>query len=170
VRKELNMARELFGVFAMCLVANTGWGQLEQTADSRTVLGSGNEYLIAGAEAIRAGQYEDGIRLTTLDLKRMATVHEKSAGLSNLCGAHAAKGEPDLAITYCTESIAINDGNWRAYSNRSYALYLKGLYNQANADLETAASINPSARQIAQLRGMINERSLRPSVTMEEHQ
>jgi tetratricopeptide (TPR) repeat protein len=159
------------------LVAGATWGQPARFADpsqpapdSRTVLGVGNEYLNAGAEAMRAGQYDDGIRLTTIGLERATTDRERAAGLSNLCAAHAAKHEVDLAIGYCTESLAINDANWRAYSNRSYAYYLKGLYAQANADLEAAIAINPNARQMAQIRGMINERSLKPSVTMEEHQ
>jgi hypothetical protein len=65
--------------------------------------------------------------------------------------------------------LALRDQNWRAYSNRSYAYYLKGMYPQASADLEAAAAISPEARQVAQIRGMINERSLRPSVIVEEH-
>jgi tetratricopeptide (TPR) repeat protein len=166
------MADRRWSGFAMCLVASAGWGQSDslQTPDSRTVLGGGNEYLSAGAEAIRAQQYDDGIRLTKRGLERSPSTPHKSAALSNLCAAHAAKGEPDLAITYCTESIALDEHNWRAYSNRSYALFLKGLYVQANSDLATATAMNPSARQIAVIRGMINERNLRPSVIMEEHQ
>jgi tetratricopeptide (TPR) repeat protein len=165
----------IFG-FLLCLAAGSSWGQPSQPkltqkqADSRTVVGVVNEYLSAGADAIRARQYDDGIRLTEMGLQRSASPRDKAAGLSNLCAAHAAKGEPDRAITRCTESIAINDANWRAYSNRSYAYYLKGLYAEADSDLAVAIGINPAARQVAQIRGMINERTLRPSITMEEHQ
>jgi tetratricopeptide (TPR) repeat protein len=165
------MARVLVSGFAICLVASVGWAQVDsqQVPDSRTILGGGNELLAAGAELIRAGEYEDGIRLTTLGLDRSPSIPDKAAALSNLCAAHAAKGDPDRAITFCTESIAINEKNWRAYSNRSYAFYLKGMYAQANSDLELAASISPNARQVVQIRGMINERNLRPSVIMEDH-
>ena len=170
------MRRLIFG-FLLCAAAGSSWGQPSQApkltqkqADSRTVVGVSNEYLSAGADAIRARQYDDGIRLTEMGLARPATLHDKAAGLSNLCAAHAAKGEVDRAITRCTESLAINDANWRAYSNRSYAYYLKGLYVQADSDLTIAIGINPAARQVAQIRGMINERTLQPSITMEEHQ
>jgi tetratricopeptide (TPR) repeat protein len=165
------MARVLLSGLAMCLVASAGWAQsdVQQQADSRTVLGGGNELLAAGAEMIRAGDYEDGIRLTMLGLERSPSPPDKAAALSNLCAAHAAKGDPDRAITYCTESIDINEKNWRAYSNRSYAFYLKGMYAQAKTDLEMAAAISPNARQVGQIRGMINERNLRPSVIMEDH-
>jgi tetratricopeptide (TPR) repeat protein len=167
------MGRALYTAVAIGLVASPCWAQFEnpqQQADSRTVLGAGNEYLSAGADAIRAGLYEDGIRLTVLGLERSATFRDRAAALSNLCAAHAARGEPDRAITYCTESLALNDANWRAYSNRSYAHLLKGMFKEATADLEAASAISPNARQVLQIRGMINERSLQPSVTVEEHQ
>jgi tetratricopeptide (TPR) repeat protein len=164
------MTRELLAAVAALLVASGAAAQiLDRPADNRTVLGAGTDYLSAGAEAIRLGDYDEGIRLTTMGLRRGASTANRAAGLSNLCAAHAAKNEPDLAIAYCTESLAINNRNWRAYSNRSYAYYLKGLLPQAYSDLRTATEINPSARQLAIIQGMINERNLRPSVTMEEH-
>ena len=166
------MAGMRFGAIAIGLVAVAAWGQIDpqQQADSRTVLGGGNEYLSAGADAIRAGLYDDGIRLTMIGLEHAAKPTDRAAALSNLCAAHAAKGETDLAIQACSDSLALNDQNWRAYSNRSYAYYLKGMYAQANADLEAAAQFSPNARQVQQIRGMINERSLRPTVIVEEHQ
>ena len=171
------MGRILFCGIASCLMLGSAFGQrpatrelTQEQADSRTVLGVANEYLAAGAEAIRAGQYDDGIRLTKLGLDRPASPRDRAAALSNLCAAHAAKNEPDTAIGYCTESLVINEGNWRAYSNRAYAYYLKKQFDRADADLDIALSINPSAKQMPQIRGMMNERRLRGRVTMEEHQ
>jgi tetratricopeptide (TPR) repeat protein len=169
------VAQKLIGALALLLVAPTTWGQpspsilTQQQPDSRTVLGITNEYLVAGAEAIRARQYDDGIRLTQLGLERPSSLQDRAAALSNLCAAYAAKSQPDLAIPHCTESITIS-ASWHAFSNRSYAYYLKGLYALADADLEIAVGLNPAARQVAQIRGMLNERTLRPSVTLEEHQ
>jgi tetratricopeptide (TPR) repeat protein len=171
------MARSLYFGIATCLVLGSASGQRsevpklsQEQADSRTVLGVANEYLSAGAEALRLGQYDEGIRLTKLGLERFASPRDKSAALSNLCAAHAAKKEPDTAIGYCTESLTINQDNWRAYSNRAYAHYLKRDFDQADADLDIALSLNPSAKQMPQIRGMMNERRLRGRVTMEEHQ
>ena len=146
--------------------------QLEgRQPDSRIVLGGGNELLSAGAEAIRYGRYDDGIRLTLMGLERPGTTDTiRAAALSNLCAAHAGKNEPDQAIRYCGESIEINQRNWRAWSNRSYAYWLKGMYAEANVDLEAAMAINPGARQVFQIRGMLNEAGLRPNVIMEDHQ
>ncbi len=163
------MGRAFLTGLAMSL-AGAAIAQSDQQADSRTVLGGGDEYLSAAAEAIRAGEYEDGIRLTAIGLDRPQTEHDRAAALSNLCAAHAAKGEPDNAIKYCGESLAINEHNWRAYINRSYAYYLKRMFAESRADLVVAENLNPNARQIEQIRGMINERILQPSVIVEEHQ
>jgi tetratricopeptide (TPR) repeat protein len=171
------MGRIPFLSAVICLSASA-WAQnprnpvlTQQEANSRVVFGaSSNEYLVAGAQAMLGRQYEEGIRLTKLGLERPAKDHELAAGFSNLCAAYAATMQIDLAITACTQSIEIDDMNWRAYSNRSYAYYLKGAYSQANRDLAVAAGINPAARQLAQIRGMVNEKSLRPSVTTEELQ
>jgi tetratricopeptide (TPR) repeat protein len=164
------MGRAWFTGLGICLAAGTAGAQVQQSPDSRTVLGSGDEYLSAAADAIRAGEYADGIRLTTLGLERPQSPSDRAAALSNLCAAHAAKGEPDTAIKYCDDSITINEHNWRAYINRSYAYYLKRMFVEASADLAVAETLNPTARQIAQIRGMINERRLQPSVIVEEHQ
>jgi len=142
----------------------------QEQADSRTVLGVTNEYLAAGAEALRLKEYDEGIRLTKLGLERPTAPRDRAAALSNLCAAHAAKNEPDTAIQYCTESIGINDANWHAYSNRAYAYYLKKMFDEADVDLDKALALNPSARQMPQIRGMMNERRLRGRVTTEEHQ
>jgi tetratricopeptide (TPR) repeat protein len=142
----------------------------QEQPDSRTVLGIENEYLSTGAEALRVGQYDEGIRLTTLGLERPTSPRDRSAALSNLCAAHAAKRQPDIAIDYCNQSLAINDANWRAYSNRAFAYYLKKMFDEADSDLDIALTLNPNARQMPQIRGMMNERRLRGRITMEEHQ
>ena len=171
------MARIVLWGIASCLALGPALAQrssyselTQEQADSRTVLGVGNEYLAAGAEALRAKQYDEGIRLTKLGLERPTSPRDRAAALSNLCAAHAAKNEADTAIGYCSESLVINDANWRAYSNRAYAYYLKRMFDEADADLDVALSINPSAKQMPQIRGMMNERRLRGRVTMEEHQ
>ncbi|MBN1240851.1 MAG: hypothetical protein JXB36_20295 [Gammaproteobacteria bacterium] len=159
------MGRAILSSLAISVVAVAGWAQ----SDNRTVIGDSNEYLAAGATAIRAGRYDDGIRLTNLGLEQDdSTIFVRAAALANLCAAHAAKGEADLAIERCDESLELNPGNWRAYSNRSYAHYLKGDYSEALTDVTSAAAIAPEAPQVKQIQGLLNERRLRPRVTMED--
>lgn len=166
------MVRAILKGLALCLVASPGFTQLDDVpADSRTVVGGGNPLLAAGADAIRAGQYDEGIRLTNLGLDRGDNkVSDRAAALSNLCAAYAAKRMPDRAIELCTESLAVSAQNWRAFSNRSYAYWLKGMYAEATVDLDAAAAISPNAKQVQQIRAMINEAGLKPRVILEEHQ
>lgn len=167
------MGRMFFMSVAMLCVGGAAWAQSDNetsAATNKTTIGSEYPLLSAGAEAIRAGSYDRGIDLTVRGLESPSVSNRaRAAALSNLCAAHAAKHEPDQAIDYCTQSLDIAS-SWRAYSNRSYAYWLKGDYSQAALDVDSAAVIAPRARQVVQIRGMINEASLEPSVVIEEHQ
>lgn len=145
--------------------------QSSNFTEFKTTIGGEHPMLAAGARAIRAGLYDEGIELTLNGLENDAAPSRvRAAALSNLCAAHAARQEPDTAIEYCTESLELNSSNWRAFSNRSYAYVLKGDYFNATLDLDAAATIAPKARQVLQIRGMINEATLEPRVVIEEHQ
>ncbi len=170
------MIGRLLLALVLCLAVGAALGQrgrevklTQKKADTRTVVGVENEYLAAGAEALLEKKYDEGIRLTTLGLERPTSSHDRANALSNLCAAHAAKREPAIAIDYCTQSLEIESENWRAYSNRAYAYYLSRRFNEADDDLDRALALNPSARQMPQIRGMLNERRLRGRVTIEEH-
>jgi len=140
-------------------------------ASSRMVLGGGNPLLASGSEAIRYGSYREGIRLTQLGLERAGnTERDKAGALSNICAAYAALGEPDSAIEHCDMSLSIDSGNWRAFSNRAYAYWLKGMYVEARYDVDAAIAISPKARQALEITGLINEAVLRPRVSTEDHQ
>lgn len=140
-------------------------------SDSSIMLGPDNIDLALGSIAMQAGDYDTGIERTLEGLQdRSLSRQDRSSALSNLCAAYAAKQLPDTAIRYCTESLTFNDQNWRAYSNRSYAYWLMGRYAEAQEDLDTASAMNPQARQIAQIRGMINEMTLQPNIVMEDLQ
>lgn len=142
-----------------------------QRTTSRTVFGTPNELLTVGSQAMMAGRWDDGIRLTLDGLEQVGVSDAmRAAALSNLCGAYAARNQPDLAIVYCSQSIDLDEGNWRAWSNRSYAYWLKDQYDSAGADLAQAMQINERARQLFQIRGMLNEAGLRPRIEMEDRQ
>jgi tetratricopeptide (TPR) repeat protein len=138
--------------------------------DNRTIVGSGNEYLSAGAFAMMSGNFAEGVRLTELGMSRYSPPpQDRAAALSNLCAGYAALGDPDTAIPFCSESLALNSRNWRAFNNRSYAYTLKGMYSEAMFDIDAAAALNPRARQVNQIKGIINERTLQPRVIIEDH-
>ncbi len=140
-------------------------------ADNRTIIGSGNEYLVAGANAIRAGDFDNGIRLTRRGLDEfLPSAKDRAAALCNLCAAFNGVREPQKALEYCNESLALNTRNWRTYSNRAAAYTILGMYSEAVFDLDSAATLNPNAKAVLKLREIINELSLDARVIMEDHQ
>jgi len=160
-------------VFWLCVcLAELAWTQDDPFVNHGLILGGPvNDDLAAGSVALGAGNYDEGIELTLTGLQdKSLRARDRAAGLSNLCAAYAAMQLPDTAIRYCTESLTFNENNWRAYSNRSYAYWIMGRYSEAQLDLDAAAELNSQARQIAAIRGMINEMTLQPNVKMEDLQ
>ncbi len=169
------MGRWMFVSVAMLCVGGVASAQSgpDPRADSagKTTIGSEHPTLAAGADAIRAGRYDQGIELTLQGLEsEPGSRRVRAAALSNLCAAHAAREEPERAIEYCTQSLELNSSSWRAYSNRAYAHWLKGDYAQASFDLDSAALIAPKAPQVVTIRGMINEATHEPRIVIEEQQ
>jgi tetratricopeptide (TPR) repeat protein len=156
------------GFATLVLTAARAAGAQDDGATATVVLGA-DEYLVAGANAIMAGHYDDGIRLTLVGLDRATSVRNRAAGLANLCGAHVAKNEPDKAIPYCDESLSLNPENWRTYSNRAHAYFLKQQYADADRDNAEAAARSPNAAHVQMIRKLLNERLLQPAVVIEEH-
>src|SRR5690606_11525492 len=116
------MGRLPIGILAVILLAADARAQ----PDSRSVLGERYRLLAAGVAAIRAGRYEEAIDLTMRGLASEAvSAPIRAAALANLCAAHAANDDPDAAIEHCGASLGIDARNWRAYSNRAYAYWLK---------------------------------------------
>ena len=138
----------LFGVVASLASAGL-WGQ----ADNRTIIGSGNEFLSAGAFSIRMGQYDEGIRLTRLGLTRYQPSPAdrgrcRIQSVRRLCGA----GRPGCGhralhgiVTSGRAKLA------RLQQPAPYAYFLLGLLSESTFDLDAAAAINPNARQVLQL-------------------
>ena len=56
------------------------------------------------------------------------------------------------------------------YSNRARAYFIKGMLREAAADNDAAAAIAPNAPHVKMMRGLLNERLLKPQVIVEEHQ
>lgn len=162
---------------ALCMCGGPGWAQADErpagrdSASSSTVIGVTHPLLVTGTNKIRHGDYDEGIRLLRQGLEQESPIaRDRAAALSNLCAAYAAKKMPDAAIEQCTDSLAISSKNWRAYSNRAYAYWLKGLYVEARRDVEAAIALSPEARQVLQIRGMLDEAGLTARVSTQWQQ
>jgi tetratricopeptide (TPR) repeat protein len=162
------MGRVLCAALAIVFTSPCRADDLESSA-LRMTLGA-NEYLVAGSEMILAGQFDEGLRLTLIGLERAGLgVRDRAAGLGNLCAGYVSKNEPDKAIPYCDRSLELDDRNWRVYTTRARAYYVKGMFAEAARDNDAAAAINPDSAHVKELRGKLNEQLLRPQVILEDH-
>jgi tetratricopeptide (TPR) repeat protein len=121
---------------------------------STTVIG-GNELLQEGAAALREGDYERGIELTQLGLKRPNADHDVAAALSNLCAGFVGLRQYEQALKHCDDSLAINDTNWRTWNNRAAAHLGKGMYDAALQDVESGLERAPESNTLKKTRAIV---------------
>ena len=137
-------------VGCLCLFAANALAQ-----SNTTVIGSTNPNLDDGAAALKAGDVEEGIRLTIIGLRLSRTARHRQAGNSNLCAGYLMLGEYDTALAYCNVVLDENDQHWRAYSNRALIYVKLKRYEDAELDLERGEAISPNSYTLRAVRRML---------------
>lgn len=121
---------------------------------TKTVIGVRNLPLKSGAEALLAGDYEEGVRLTHIGLTQAFGVREEEAALSNLCAGYLQLGKYDTALQYCEILLARNNEHWRAYNNRALIYMKTEQWDKAEADLIKGEELNAGAYTMKVARAM----------------
>jgi len=129
-----------------------------------TVLGSPNQHLIAGAEALRKRQYQQGIDLTLTGLALPNAPRDHAAALANLCAGYAALKQFDIALKYCDDSLSIDRSNWRTWNNRAAVHLGQGRYDAALGDVHSGLEVAPNSSTLRQTQAIIeaHKRSVTP--------
>jgi tetratricopeptide (TPR) repeat protein len=126
-------------------------------ANSSTIIGPENPLLADGAAALEAGNADEGIRLTLEGLKAPSPLHDTAAAHANLCAGYALLHRWDEALAHCNTSIALDQGNWRAYNNRAAVFAARGLYDQAIADVQLGLKLAPGSATLQKSLKIIRE-------------
>jgi tetratricopeptide (TPR) repeat protein len=155
VRRSLATVRR--AAFVAALLAALAVSAQTDPATSTTVIG-GNELLQAGADALRDGDFQRGIELTTEGLKRPNSQRDIAAGLSNLCAGFVGVRQYDTALEKCNGALAIDDTNWRTWNNRAAAYIGKGMYDAALRDVESGLKQAPESATLQKTRQIVLER------------
>jgi tetratricopeptide (TPR) repeat protein len=129
----------------------------EPPPGSHTVLGP-NALLADGSLALLNGQWEKGIDLTVMGLKKTVSNDDRAAGYANLCAAYIALKQYERALENCDRSLAITDTNWRAWQNRAAANLQLGRIDDSMRDLERGLAINPNAAALQETLAIARER------------
>ena len=122
-----------------------------------TVAGPRNAPLAQGAEALQAGNTEEGVRLTLEGLKLADGPREQETALSNLCTGYLRLRQFENALEHCNKLLELNENSWRAYNTRALVHLELKQYEQADQDLTRAEAINPNAQTIKIARAMYND-------------
>ena len=132
-------------------------------ASSSTIIGPENPLLVDGAAALEAGRADEGIRLTLEGLKLPSPAHDTAAAHANLCAGYALLHRWDEALAHCNTSIALDQGNWRAYNNRAAVFTARGLYDDAIADVQSGLKLAPDSATLQKSLKIIreNQRTMR---------
>ena len=141
--------------FAIALITAILLIPSSRAEESKVVIGPRNLDLADGAQELLAGNAIEGVELTLRGLKIAHGKREKEAALSNLCAGYIMIDELDSALMYCNMLLLSNDRHWRGYNNRALIYVMQKDFENAEADLLIGQEINPNARTLKVVKGML---------------
>ncbi len=144
------LAAFAYTVIAAMSILPASWAE-----ESKVVIGPRNPDLTEGAQELLAGNAEDGVELTLRGLAVAQGKREKEAALSNLCAGYIMIDDLDSALMYCNMLLTANDRHWRGLNNRALIYVMRENYKNAEQDLLIAQDINPNARTLKVVKGML---------------
>lgn len=152
----------VFRIFLFLLLPAVG-GATEGLS-SKTVIGPQNTFLADGANALLAGDFAEGVRLTQIGLRFASTDKNRGAAHNNICAGLMKMNQLELALEHCDNALTINPRDWHAYSNRAGVLLRMDRLEEAEAAVEKGLSINPNSRTLLKI--LDAARSIRYSPTV----
>jgi tetratricopeptide (TPR) repeat protein len=146
------------------------WSQLAAQDEAKTVIGPRNAYLAEGADALLAGNGEDGVRLTLQGLGFAQGDYEHKVAHANLCAGYAMLSQPDKALGHCNWVIQRFPEYWRAYNNRALAYMQLGRYEDSAADIERGQALSPRSKKLKMAKSMLLDQTdpVVPTVEIDE--
>ncbi len=150
---KITSGQRIHCVFMAALLCLSGTVVMAQA--NKTVIGSTNPALQEGADALLAGDAEEGVRLTLMGLRYAISSRNRQIGMSNLCAGYLLLNQLDTALSYCDQVLEKNDQYWRAYSNRALIYVKQKRYEEAEQDLQKGEAISPKSRTLKAVRTML---------------
>jgi len=126
----------------------------DDEADSKTVLGPSNVYLFDGANALKAGDAENGVALTLKGLELAQGLREEKIGHANLCAGFLLLGQAETALEHCNWVLEQDPYHWRTYNNRAIVYLRLGRFEESEADITKGQKLNPRSENLKEVKGM----------------
>ena len=122
--------------------------------EAKTVIGPRNIDLYDGANALMAGDGEEGVRLTLRGLELAQGAREVFTAHSNLCAGYVLTNQPAQALVHCNWVLERDDRHWRTYNNRALVYMRLERYEEAEEDIRKGQELNPGSRNLKIVKGM----------------
>lgn len=126
----------------------------DEDPGSKTVIGPSNIYLYDGANALKAGDAEEGLRLTLQGLKTAVNRREEKIGHANLCAGFLLVSQYETALEHCNWVIDRDPNHWRTYNNRAIVLLRMERFDESEADIIKGQQLNPRSENLKEVKGM----------------
>lgn len=124
------------------------------TEEAKTVIGPSNVDLHDGANALMAGNGEEGVRLTLRGLELAKGAREEKIGHSNLCAGYVLINQPEKALPHCNWVLERDDRHWRTYNNRALVYMRLERLEEAEEDIRKGQELHPKSRNLKIVKGM----------------
>ncbi len=122
--------------------------------EAKTVIGPSNIDLYDGANALMAGDGEEGVRRTLQGLKRANGAREEKIGHSNLCAGYLLINQSEKALPHCNWVLERDDRHWRTYNNRALVYMRLERFEEAEEDIRKGQELRPGSRNLKIVKSM----------------
>lgn len=122
--------------------------------EGKAVLGPRNIDLYDGANALKAGDGEEGVRRTLRGLELAQGASEVKTAHSNLCAGYLLTNQPAQALVHCNWVLERDDRHWRTYNNRALVYMRLERYEEAEEDIRKGQEIQPGSKNLKIVKGM----------------
>jgi len=122
--------------------------------ESKTVIGPSNIDLYDGANALMAGDGEEGVRRTLRGLERAQGPREIIIAHSNLCAGYLLINQPETALVHCNWVLERDDTHWRTHNNRALVYMRLERYEEAEDDIRKGQELRPDSKNLKIVKGM----------------
>ncbi len=138
--------------------------QLSSASAARTVIGPGNIDLQDGANALLAGDWETGVRLTLRGLDTATGPRERKIAHANLCAGYLMVEQLGKALEHCDWVLERYDTHWRTYNNRALVYLRLERYAESAEDIRRGQALRPNSIKLKTTRSMLRDaaRSVEP--------
>jgi tetratricopeptide (TPR) repeat protein len=110
-----------------------------------------------GSDALEAGRFEEGVRLTLAGLEQPNNPRDQAAGHSNICAGYAALKRWTEALEHCNRALELDRSNWRTFNNRAAVFVGLKKYDLAMTDVNSGLELSPNSSTLLKSREVVKQ-------------